>query len=79
MRVIYGSEYVQYLHIKQTIPSEYVMGILCFTKQLVYVGSFINTFYKGPITENSLLLPVSRRELQTENQWSPPKSTYQKV
>lgn len=49
MCVIYVSEYVPYLHIKQTIPSEYVMGILHFTKQLFCVGSFINTFYKSQI------------------------------
>lgn len=51
MCVIYVSEYVPYLHIKQTIPSEYVMGILHFTKQLFCVGSFINTFYKSQIWE----------------------------
>lgn len=47
MDVIYDSRYVQYLHIKQAIPSEYFMGILSFTKQLVYVGSFTNMFYKN--------------------------------
>lgn len=51
MCVIYVSEYVPYLHIKQTIPSEYVMGILHFTKQLLCVGSFINTFYKSQMWE----------------------------
>lgn len=45
MHIIYDSQYVQYLHIKQTILSEYFMGILSFTKQLVYAGGFTNMFY----------------------------------
>lgn len=44
-------EYVQHLRIKETVPSERVMGVLRFTKQLFYVGSFMNTFCNSQIWE----------------------------
>lgn len=51
MCVVYVSEYVEHLHIKETIPSEYLMGIWCVTKQLFYVGSFMNTFCESQLQE----------------------------
>lgn len=51
MDAIYVWEYIQYLHINQTIASEYVIRISHFTKQLVYVSSFTNMFYNNHIWE----------------------------
>lgn len=77
MHVIYVSEYVQCLHIKQTIAAEYVLGILRFTKQQVYVSSFTNMFYKSQVWEKIHgFLQFSWRELQARNQWPPLKSTF---
>lgn len=47
MDVIYVSEYLQYLHINQTIASEYVIRVSLFTRELVYVSSFTDMFYNN--------------------------------